>query len=162
VLSLGTNKVLLTALAVLAILSLVVKAKLGPTVRAPSAPVEAQLATTLQRQGFAATVRPLKIQSTIVYGRRGNCTLSVRNAFGGAATEARYAEDAKGIGPVRYLYKGNAFSSPPTLRIHMAVIEDSVLRLLGVKPRLHVPLALAASPACGSGLFGFGDLQLPG
>ena len=138
---------------------------LGPTVLAPvsdgAASVENRLVAVLAHQGFVTTMRRLKIQSPIVYATRGNCRLSVRNALGGAATEAAYADDALGIGPIRYLYRGESFSSPPTLRIHFAVIESSMLHSVGFSRHLHVPLALAASPGCGGKAFGLEDIQVP-
>jgi len=161
----GRNRGLLVAFFVLAAFSLILKGTLGPTALAPlpngAASVESRLVMVLARQGFVTTMRHLKIQSPIVYARRGNCRLSVRNAFGGAATEAAYADDALGIGRIRYLYDGESFSSPPTLRIHFAVIESSVLHSVGFSRRLHVPLALAASPGCGSNAFGLEDMQVP-
>lgn len=160
----GRNRRLIGTFFVLATLSLTLKVILGPSVSAlpldgPAA-VENQLVTTLARQGFVTRVRRLKIQSPIIYATRGNCRLNVRNAFGGAATAAVFADDAYGVGRVRYLYRGEIFSSPPTLRVHLAVIESSLLRSLGLNPRLHVPLALAASASCGRNEFGLDDLQV--
>lgn len=160
----GSDKALLAALVVFAAVSLTAKAMLGPTIVAPPSEgpqsVEARLVSILHEQGFGTSVRPLKIQSPIIYGTRGRCTLSVRNAFGGAAAESLYREDARPIGPIRYLYKGQIFNSPPTLRIHFAVIEASLLRSVGLRPAMHIPLALAASPGCGTAEFGFEDLQI--
>lgn len=163
-LSPARNKVLLAVLGILAVSSLTLKAAMGPTVLAPPrtgpASVAGRVQTILSSQGFETSIRHLKIQSPIVFGQRGACTLSVRDASGGAATQAAYADDARRIGPVRYFYKGNSFSSPPMLRIHFAVIESSLLNSLGFQRDLHVPLALAASHACGRESFGLEDLEL--
>lgn len=128
--------------------------------RTGSASVSARVQAILASQGFETSVRQLQIQSPIVFGQRGACTLSVRDASGGAATQAAFADDARRIGPVRYLYRGTVFSSPPTLRMHFAVIESSLLNSLGFQRDLHVPLAMAASDACGRDSFGLEDLEL--
>jgi hypothetical protein len=154
---------LLGLLSVLVAVSLTMKVMLGATIEAPPsdgpASVQNHLVQILERQGFETSVRQLRIQSSIVFARRGNCTLSVRNAFGGAATEAAFADDARPIGIVRYLYKGEVYNSPPTLRVHAAVIEASFLHAMGLKPDLHVPLALAVSRGCANSPFGFEDIR---
>lgn len=160
----GRNRVLLASLGILAASSLTLKAAKGPTVLAPArtgpASVADRVQTILSSQGFAISVRQLKIQSPIVFGQRGACTLSVRDASGGAATQSAFADDARRIGPVRYFYKGYAFRSPPTLRMHFAVIQSSFLNSLGFQRDLHVPLAIAASRGCGQESFGLEDVDL--
>lgn len=162
----GRDRVLLFALVVFAALSLGLKAMLGPTMRAPATngpgSVTAQILSILEAQGFATSVRPLKIESSIVYAARGNCTLSARDAFDAAATEATFSDDARRIGQVRYLYRSGEFRTPPTLRIHFAVIESSMLRAIGLRPQLHVPVALASSSGCGTNAFGLQDLRTAG
>lgn len=160
----GRNRVLLSILLVLALGSLTLKGAMGPTVVSPprsgADSVENRVISILSVQAFQTSVRRLKIQSSIVFARRGSCTLSARDAFGGAATQATFAEDARSIGPIRYFYRGKAFTSPPTLRIHFAVIQSSLLHALGFAPILHVPLAVAVSPGCANETFGLGDLAL--
>ena len=131
----------------------------APATNGPGS-VTAQILSILEAQGFATTVRPLKIESSIVYATRGNCSLSARDAFDAAATQAIFDDDARRIGQVRYLFKGGDFPAPPTLRIHFAVIESSMLRAVGLKPQLHVPVAFASSSGCGANAFGLQDLRL--
>lgn len=122
--------------------------------------IAAQLAKTLSGQGFATSVLPLHIQSSIVFARRGGCRLSVRDARGGTATVTQYAHDAAAIGPVRYWYKGSSFDSPPTLRMRVGRLESELLGRAGAAGRVHVPIALASSPECGPSDFGLGDISL--
>ena len=111
--------------------------------------------------GHTSSVRHLKVQSAIVYAVRGQCSLSARDASGAGAGEAvSFADDARNIGPVRYFYNGGIYGSPPSLRTHLAVIRSTFLRSLGFRPALHVPLAIAATEACGNSTFRIGDIQL--
>jgi hypothetical protein len=160
----ASDSVLLAGFVALAVGSIGLKAWAGPPrdgagdVRRDE--IAAELVRTLSDQGFATSVLPLHIQSSIVFAQRGGCRLSARDARGGKATMTQYAHDAAAIGPVRYWYKGLSYDSPPSLRIRVGRLESELLDRAGMADRLHVPIALATSSACGSADFGLGDISL--
>src|SRR3954465_14436963 len=112
----ASDSVLLAGFVALAVGSIGLKAGAGPPRDGAGdqrrEEVAAELVRTLSDQGFATSVLPLRIQTSIVFARRGGCRLSVRDARGGAATVTQYAHDAAAIGPVRYWYKGRSYASP--------------------------------------------------
>lgn len=160
----GSDKALLAALGVLAIVSITIKAVAGPArdgwTDISSAQVTGELRQRLQRQGFTTSVRPLKIQSPIVLGERGGCRLSVRDARGGAALMNAFGRDAAGIGRVRYLYKGREYPVVPALRIRFGRLETEIFAKVTRQPLAHIPLALAASAECGANDFGLREFSL--
>ena len=107
----ANDKALLVLVLVLAIVSLALKASLGPTLVAPSSSgpssFQTQLKNILSAQGFQTDVRVPKVGSPIVTARRGSCVLSVRDATGGVSGQVAFSHDAREIGPVRYLYSGD-------------------------------------------------------
>jgi len=159
-----SDRVVLAGFAALALGSIGLKAWAGPARDGAGEQgrdaVVNELVTALSSQGFSTSVRPLRIQSPIVFARRGACRLSVRDARGGKATVIQYARAAAGIGPVRYLYKGGSYDSPPSLRIRWGRLETELLGRIGGASRAHIPVALATSPACGSTDFGLSDVGL--
>ncbi len=158
----ASNEALIGVLFLLAVVSLAFKATLGASVYAPAAgSVDQRLVDILRAQGFATAEQRRHVQSSIIVARRGACVLSVRNALQGAANEALFADEARAIGRVRYLYRGAVSASPPTLRLHLASTTAATLHALGLKPALHVPLALATSAGCSGDVFGLSDLQVP-
>jgi hypothetical protein len=120
--------------------------------------VEQQLQQVLRSEGFATSLRRLKIQSSIVYARRGDCRLSVRDARTGASTASIFANDARPIGPVRYLYDGRSYASPPSIPVRLGFIKAELLYPFSVAPVRHLPVALATSRKCGNGNFGLEDI----
>ena len=122
--------------------------------------LEQLLVAALNAEGFSTTVRPLKFQSSIVYAKKGDCRLSVRDARAGAAAIPAFVHDAQNVGDIRYLYRGNSYSSFPALRIHFDLLEGSLLHSVGLRPKLYLPLAFAASAGCSTGALGLQNIQL--
>ena len=159
----GSNKLLLTFFAALALSSVGLKAIAGPPTDGLASyrvDVERQLDSRLRAQGFTTSVRPLRIQSSIVYAVRGACRLSVRDARLGESNATVYAQDAAGIGPVRYLYRGRVYAAPPSVPIRVGRLETELLNRGGFRARTHIPVAIASSPECGLADFGLGDVRV--
>jgi hypothetical protein len=159
----GSSKLLLAFFAALALTSVGLKAYAGPPrggLDSYRNQIEAQLTGGLRAQGFATTIRHLRLQSSIVYGKRGSCRLSVRDARLGESNGSAYTQDAAGIGPVRYLYRGRDFASPPTFAMRLSRLQTEILDRTGFNAALHIPVALAASPECGRANFGLGDVRV--
>jgi hypothetical protein len=160
----GSDSLLLGFLFVLAASSVGLKAAAGPlrdgSIDSRPLLLEDQLIDSLRAQGFSARLRPLRIQSSIVYATRGDCRLSVRDARGGAAAAAVFARDAKDIGQVRYLYRGQSYEAPPALKVRLGRLEYELLSRMGVRQHLAVPLALASSAGCNGRDFGLEDMRV--
>ena len=159
----GSDKLLLAFFAALALSSVGLKAYAGPPrggLDSFRGRVEAQLASGLAAQGFATSTRHLRIQSSIVYGTRGSCRLSVRDARLGESNATAYAQDAAAIGPVRYLYRGRDFARLPTFAIRLGRLQTELLERGGLNAALHIPVAIASSPECGRGDFGLADVRV--
>ena len=122
---------------------------------------EHQFVRLLQSQGFQTTVRPMRILTPIVYGQRGGCRLSVRDARGGEAMSTIFKSEASSIGPVRYLYKGSRYASPPGLTVRLGRLQAEVLNRLGLHGAVHIPVALATSNECAGTNFGLDDVRIP-
>ena len=71
-----------------------------------------------------------------------------------------FARDAAGIGTVRYLYRGQRYEEPPVFAMRLGRIRTEVLSRMGLSPQAPMPVALAASPGCGTTDFGFGDVKV--
>lgn len=160
----GSDKLLLAFFVALALSSVGLKAYAGPPrddgLGSFRGQIEAQLASSLRAQGFATRTRHLRIQSSIVYATRGSCRLSVRDARLGESNRTAYTQDAVGIGPVRYLYRGRVYGSPPTFAMRLGRLQSELRYRAGLNAALHIPVALAASPGCGRGNFGLGDVRV--
>jgi hypothetical protein len=156
---------LLGLLAVLAVSSVGLKAAAGAPsdglVDSRPDTLEDQLTANLRAQGFATRFHRGKFQSSIVYGQRGNCSLSVRDARGGAAIETAFARDAARIGLLRYFYRGRSSATVPAFAVRVGRFENELLSRIEPQRRMPVPVALATSPGCGARDFGFGDVRLP-
>jgi hypothetical protein len=159
----GNDRLLLTFFAALALSSVGLKAYAGPPrggLDSFRAEIEAQLASSLRAQGFATSITHLRMQSSIVYGRRGACRLSVRDARLGESNATAFAQDAAGIGPVRYLYRGRDYASPPTFAMRLGRLQTELLDRAGLNAALHIPVAIASSPGCGRADFGLDDVRV--
>jgi hypothetical protein len=160
-----SNKVVLGIFGALAISSLGLKAAAGPPQDGFADPrplaTEARLTAILRAQGFGTGLSPRRYQSSVVYAERGGCRLSARRARGDDAENAVYAHEAAPIGPVRYLYAGRRYASAPTLKIRIGRLETELLGRMGLKPNIHVPIAVATSSGCGTRDFGLEDVQVP-
>jgi hypothetical protein len=121
---------------------------------------ERDAASILRAQGFDTARRTFPYRSTMILGDRGDCRIAARNAFWGSAVTEVYAQDARDIGPVSYLYRGKRYPAPPSLRVRLGRLEFEVLDRLGARPSLHVLTALAASPSCRDSDFGLADVKI--
>jgi hypothetical protein len=151
------------ALAVMVIGSLGLKGVAGLPADSGTYPaaqgMERKLAAVLRRQGFTVTIHPQAIQSAIVYGSRGQCRLSVRDARDGSMVETVFAQDARAIGAVRYLYGGAEYRAFPRFRTHLSRFAAEILGRVGISANVRVPVALATSPGCRDSTFGLGDIS---
>jgi hypothetical protein len=164
-LSLGNDKLLIASFFALAMSSVAIKAVAGIPpdgwVDPRAGMAEQQLVQRLQSQGFETTVRPMRILTPIVYAERGGCRLSVRDARGGEAMSTIFQTEAHSIGPVRYLYKGSRYSSPPGLRVRVGRLEAELLNRLRLHGAVHIPIALATSNECAGSDFHLDDVRIP-
>ena len=153
-----------TLFAVLVLGSLGLKAAAGPArdnqLNSDPKRFERSVTSILQAQGFATDRRAFPYRSTIILAARGKCRIAARNANWGSAVTEVYAQDARQIGPVAYLYRGKRYAVPPGLRVRLGRLEFEILDRLGARPDLHLLTALAASPACGDSDFGLADITV--
>jgi hypothetical protein len=149
----------------LLVISVGLKAALGPQLREPSRAVpglvEDQLAHNLRMQGFSTARRDSTWQGATIFATKGECRLSVRDASHSVSDSAIYAQDAAQVGRLRYLFAQRRYASPPTLAILIGRIEAQVLDRLGIERRVPIAVAVATSPACGEDDFGLGDIRIP-
>ena len=158
-----SDRLLLAFFGALALSSVGLKAAAGPPsdgLTSFRGEVERQLATSLRAQGFTTFVTPPGIQSSIVHAARGACRLSVRDARNGESNATIFAQQAKGIGPVRYLYRGEAYPELPTFAVRVGRLETELLNRTGLHARTHIPVALASSPQCRGADFGLSDVRM--
>ena len=99
-------------------------------------------------------------RSTLVLAARGDCRVAVRDAKWGAGVAAVFAEDARTIGPVQYLYRGHRSSQPPGLSLRLGRLQYEILDRVGVHSPMPVLVAFAGSPSCGDSQFGLADVRI--
>lgn len=157
------NRLLLALFTALALSSVGLKAMAGPprngAVDRPGE-VTGRLTAILQREGFSTSLRLRRFQSSIVDATRGNCRLSVRDARSADGDETAFTQDAKAVGPVRYLYRGKSYGSPPVLAIRLARAQMAALGLLFPQEQVALPVALAVSAGCARDDYGLGDVRV--
>src|SRR5206468_374328 len=112
----ASDRLVLAALAALAVTSLGLKAAAG-TPRDGFMDISAdrldqQLSSRLEAQHFSVSVQRFAHHSSLISGVRGKCRLGVRDARAGAAMETLFAREAASLGPVRYLYRGSSYDGP--------------------------------------------------
>src|SRR5436190_10377178 len=94
----GKDRLLIGIFIALLLSSVGVKAWVGPPrdglIETHPGQLEQQLVRTLQSRGFSTSVRPFKVQSSIVFATRGECHVSVRDARMGEADMIVFARDA--------------------------------------------------------------------
>ena len=157
-----SNSLMLGLFAGLALVSVGLKAAAGPPDdgNGPGrSAVELQLAKALQAQGFSTSVSPRRFQSSIVYATRGDCRLSVRDARNGTEDATVFEREARGVGAVRYLYRGATTESPPAVAMWLGRLENKALNRFSPQKMIPIPLALATSPACPAQDFGLSDFH---
>jgi hypothetical protein len=121
---------------------------------------EDRLNAILRSQNFSAAIRPPRAQSAIIFAKRGECRLSVRDARGAESFKTVFAQDAATIGTVRYLYRGKAYDTLPGVRMRLGALETELQRLLGLSAAAPIPIALATSADCDRSDFGLGDVRI--
>ena len=150
--------------AVLALGSLGLKAAVGPPrdslVDRDPKRFEQTATGILHAQGFSTTRRTYPYRSTLVLAARGDCRIAVRDAKWGAGVAAVFAEDARTIGPVQYLYRGHRSSQPPGLSLRLGRLQYEILDRVGVHSPMPVLVAFAGSPSCGDSQFGLADVRI--
>jgi hypothetical protein len=157
-----SNSLSLGVLFGLAILSVGLKAAAGPDtgLGPPGAEIADKVARSLQAQGFSTNIQIQRSLSSVVYAKRNDCRLTVRDAREGAAVETLFESEAVGVGTVRYLYRGKASDAPPASAMWADRVLNKVLNGLRIQRRIPVPLALATSPGCGGQDFGLSDFRV--
>jgi hypothetical protein len=159
-----SDRFVLAAFVVLAISSLGLKAAAGSPhdglMDVASDQVDKRLEATLRAQQFAISEQTFAHRSSLIVATRGACELGVRDARDGVAVATAFARDAAEIGSVRYLYRGRSYGQPPAFAMRLGRIETEAKSRLGLSAQAPIPVALAASPACGSGDYGFANVQI--
>jgi hypothetical protein len=160
----GSTSVRAGVFALLALASLGLKAAVGPPrdSLANREPGRFEQAVTgiLNAQHFSTTTRTYPYRSTLILAARGECRIAVRDAQWGAGVASVFAQDARAIGPVDYLYRGHRYSRPPGLSLRLGRLEFEVLDRMGRHSPMHVLVAFAASPSCGDSRFGLADVSV--
>jgi hypothetical protein len=158
------DSLLLAAFATLAVGSVALKAKAPEPdqslTRLSSGPVETGLIQDLRSRGFTTEERAFPTRNPIIFARRGECVLAVRKAWGAESLAKVYSEDARSIGPIRYLYRGKTYASPPTVMMRIGRFGADLQRRVGLETPVPVPVALATTPACGTDQFGLDNVRV--
>lgn len=128
--------------------------------RLSSGPVEIGLIQDLRSRGFTTEVKSFPTRNPIIFARRGECVLAVRKAWGAESLAKVYSEDARSIGPVRYLYRGRTYASPPTVMMRIGRFEADLQRRVGLETAVPVPVALASTAACGTDQFDLDNVRV--
>src|SRR5947208_15732945 len=100
------------------------------------------------------------MRTPIVSASNGQCRLSVQDARGGESYKDIFSQDARGIGPVRYLYAGRTYAAVPGITIRLGRLEAELESRFGRGSGAPVPLALATSPECGANNFGLDEVRI--
>jgi hypothetical protein len=91
------------------------------------------------------------------------CTLTLREATEGSTFAPAYSRLARAVGPVVYVYRGQASAKAPNL---LASADHQLwrgLHRLGFATSRHPVVAVATSPGCGARRFDWSPLaSLPG
>ena len=160
----GSDKLLLAGFVALAVGSMSLKAAAGPPrdgfTDAHANGLNEQLTSILRSQGFATGFVQRRMQSSIVLGRKGRCRIAIRDARAGESYKSVFAWDARDIGPVRYLYRGHAYSTMPGVRYRLTRLSTGLLSRLGITHTASVPLAVATSPECSTNDFRLNDVRI--
>lgn len=159
-----SDRLVLAAFGLLAISSLGLKAAAGPPrdglMDIAAGRFEVIASATLRSQHFSTVEHTFAHRSAMIVAVRGTCRLGVRDARAGVAAVTAFARDATAIGTVRYLYRGRSYDQPPAFAMRIGRIETEVQSRLGLSAQAPMPVALAASPSCGTGDFGLADVNI--
>jgi hypothetical protein len=101
----------------------------------------------LQGQGFR-TGRIVKRFGTIVRGERDACRLTVADYPADGTLAEPLEAESRGIGPLRFVWAGEASLRAPKLRPLAEFYLKRELGRLGFHPARRPIIAVAANPAC--------------
>lgn len=148
----------------LALGSLALKAAAGPArdrlIDNDPGRFERAVSGILHPQRFSTTRRTFSFRSTLVLAARDDCRIAIRDAKWGEGMGPIFAEDARTVGPVTYLYRGHRYSSPPGLTLRLGRMEFEMLDRMRMHPPMHLMVAFAESSSCGDSQFGLGDISI--
>jgi hypothetical protein len=160
----SSSSLLLGVFAVLAIVSLSIRAAAGPprdgSTDGHPGQFERIVSTSLQRQHFATRLLQFRLRSTLVLASRGTCRLAVRDARITDGVESVFAQDARSVGPVRYLYKGWTYLQLPQVTERLGRFEAELMHRLGSNEPSPLLVAIASTPSCGTSNFGIENIRL--
>ncbi|MGZ8286467.1 MAG: hypothetical protein ACXW27_14765 [Allosphingosinicella sp.] len=99
----------------------------------------------------------------VLYAEAPSCVLMLREATEGSTFEPAYSRLAKSVGPVVYVYRGQASADAPNM---LASADHQLwrgLHRLGIATRRHPVVAVATSSGCAARSFDWSPLEsLPG
>lgn len=118
-----------------------------PAFGSDEAPFVKSAMALLREEGF--TVRPeRRPRGMVVYGRKGDCTMMVRDYSPYGTLANIYASAGQAIGPLHYVYRGAIYERAPKLVPMMEFYLHRELARVGLAvPRAPI-LAVAAKPNC--------------
>jgi hypothetical protein len=150
--------------ALLAVGSIGLKAAAGPPrdglINANSGAFVRIVSARLRAQQFSIGTKAFPYRSTLVFAKRGECRLAVREAMKGSGFVPVFAADVRDVGPVNYFYEGKRYAHPPEVMMRLTRIETEALQRLGIDRQAPIVTALAASTACGETDFGLSDVRI--
>jgi hypothetical protein len=137
-------------LVVAAVLALTVGLKAASTRAVPAPDVElfaSRAEALLQDAGFRTgrTVRPF---GTVLFGRRGDCTLMVADYLPQGTFAEPIGRLGQSAGPLLYYWRGGIGETAPRLGPLIEYYIGRELRRVGFSPPRHPILALAGSQSC--------------
>lgn len=99
----------------------------------------------------------------VLYAEAPGCRLILREATDGATFAPAYSRLARSVGPIVYVYRGQASAEAPNL---LASADHQLwrgLHRLGIATRRHPVVAVATSSGCAARSFDWSPLEsLPG
>lgn len=109
--------------------------------------IAATMADMLTDRGFAVRMeaRPISI---VVSARKGDCRMTVREYPPEGTFATTITEQARGIGPLRFAYRGRLVAEPPKIRALTANYIRRVEQRIGMTSPREPIIAIAAAPDC--------------
>lgn len=137
------------ALAIFLALTLGLKLLVVREAPAPDAALFVEQAEAMLRiQGFA-TARVTRPFGTVVTGSRGACRLMVGDYPPDGTMAEPLAAEARGIGPLSYVWAGEIYQQAPKVRPLIEFYVRRELGRLGFRIRRWPTLAVATGSGCG-------------
>ncbi len=123
-----------------------------------SAALSQGIKAKLDAQGFVTHQESQGYQSAVIDAVRGTCHMRVRDGALGGQYATIFAQQAAGLGPIRYLYRGAWGDSPPLLRMQMDRATAHLMARLGFSGQFPATLAVAAR-GCNPATFDFAGFR---